>query len=78
MLLFATGGAFPFTVGRIEHGFNARPDLCATRNSVNPRSYLGRFWTDTLVHDPDALAHLVKVIGEVFTCHHSIIPTEVG
>ena len=31
------GGAFPFTIGRIEHGFNVRPDLCAVANSVNPR-----------------------------------------
>lgn len=31
------GGAFPFTLGRIEHGFNVRPDLCAVNNPVNPR-----------------------------------------
>lgn len=31
------GGAFPFTIGRIEHGFNVRPDLCAVENNVNPR-----------------------------------------
>lgn len=24
------GGAFPFTIGRIEHGFNCRPDLVGT------------------------------------------------
>ena len=33
-----TGGAFPFTIGRIEHGFNVRPDLCAVENPFNPRS----------------------------------------
>jgi aminocarboxymuconate-semialdehyde decarboxylase len=31
------GGAFPYTIGRIEHGFNVRPDLCATENNINPR-----------------------------------------
>ena len=31
------GGAFPYIIGRVEHGFNVRPDLCATENSVNPR-----------------------------------------
>lgn len=31
------GGAFPFLIGRVEHGFNVRPDLCAVTNSVNPR-----------------------------------------
>ena len=59
------GGAFPFTIGRIEHGFNVRPDLCAVNCQVNPREYLGRVYTDSLVHDADALDLLLKVIGEV-------------
>jgi hypothetical protein len=31
------GGSFPYTIGRIEHGFNMRPDLVATDNFRNPR-----------------------------------------
>ena len=31
------GGAFPFLIGRVEHGYNVRPDLCATENPFNPR-----------------------------------------
>lgn len=58
------GGAFPFTVGRVEHGYNVRPDLCATECKTSPRSYLGKFYTDGLVHDEEALKLLVKVIGE--------------
>ncbi|XP_072179512.1 2-amino-3-carboxymuconate-6-semialdehyde decarboxylase-like isoform X2 [Diadema setosum] len=58
------GGAFPFTIGRIEHGFNVRPDLCAVENSVNPRKYLGQIYTDSLVHDERALKYLVETIGE--------------
>jgi aminocarboxymuconate-semialdehyde decarboxylase len=57
------GGAFPYTIGRIEHGFLARPDLCAADNDVNPREYLGRFYVDSLVHDPDALRYLIKLVG---------------
>src|SRR5215472_8889628 len=33
------GGAFPGTIGRIEHGFQARPDLCAVDNPKSPRAY---------------------------------------
>lgn len=58
------GGAFPYTVGRVQHGYNVRPDLCATDCSVSPREFLGRFWTDSLVHDEAALKLLVDIIGE--------------
>jgi len=58
------GGAFPATLGRIQHGFEARPDLVAVDNPVPPRAYLGRFWVDSLVHDPDMLRFLVKLLGE--------------
>lgn len=57
------GGAFPGTIGRIAHGFAARPDLCAVRNSADPRSYLGRFYVDSLVHDADVLGLLLKLLG---------------
>eukprot|EP00794_Sanderia_malayensis_P003173 gene3173-3643_t len=58
------GGSFPLIIGRVEHGFNVRPDLCAVANDVSPRKYIGQIYTDSLVHDPDALSHLVKIIGE--------------
>ncbi|CAN5767257.1 amidohydrolase family protein [soil metagenome] len=57
------GGSFPATIGRIEHGFNVRPDLCAVDNDVNPRNYLGKFWLDSLVHDEMMLEYLVKLVG---------------
>jgi aminocarboxymuconate-semialdehyde decarboxylase len=63
------GGAFPFTIGRIEHAFHVRPDLCATDNKANPRKYLAdgdtpaRFYVDSLVHDADALKLLLKLFG---------------
>ena len=58
------GGCFPATVGRIQHGFDVRPDLCAVDNKVDPKDYLGKFWVDSLVHDPDALDFLIKKVGE--------------
>ncbi len=58
------GGSFPSTIGRIEHGFNVRPDLCAVDNPVNPRNYIGKFYLDSLVHDQMALDMLVRLFGE--------------
>ncbi|HEY0461008.1 MAG TPA: amidohydrolase family protein [Pyrinomonadaceae bacterium] len=57
------GGSFPYTLGRIEHGFEVRQDLCGVDNPRNPREYLGKFWLDSLVHDPLMLEYLVKLIG---------------
>ena len=56
------GGSFPFTLGRIAHGFEVRPDLYPD-NNVNPREYIGKFWLDSLVHDASMLEYLVKLFG---------------
>ncbi|MFN6963669.1 MAG: amidohydrolase family protein [Pyrinomonadaceae bacterium] len=57
------GGSFPATIGRIEHGFNVRPDLCAVDNPHSPRKYLGRIYFDSLVHEPAKLDYLIKLVG---------------
>lgn len=57
------GGAFPATIGRIEHGWQARPDLVAIDNIHNPKKYLGQFWLDSLVHDPKMLEIIVDLVG---------------
>lgn len=57
------GGAFPATVGRIEHGFVARPDLCAVDNQHPPMSYLQRIYVDSLVHHPGMLRYMLELVG---------------
>ena len=57
------GGSFPASVGRIEHGFQVRPDLCAVDNQVNPMSYLRRFYVDSLVHHPGMLRYMLELMG---------------
>ncbi|MEQ9422986.1 MAG: amidohydrolase family protein [Cyclobacteriaceae bacterium] len=58
------GGSFPATIGRIEHGFNVRPDLCAVENDVNPREYVGKIFIDSLVHDHNMLDYVVNLMGK--------------
>lgn len=72
------GGSFPGTIGRIEHGFNVRPDLCAVDNPVNPREYLGRFFVDSLVHDEKALLFLLDLVGESRVAMGSDYPFPLG
>jgi aminocarboxymuconate-semialdehyde decarboxylase len=57
------GGSFAGTFGRIARGFAVRPDLVAVANPVEPAAYLGRFWVDTLVHDPAVLRTIVDLVG---------------
>ncbi len=57
------GGGFPHTLGRIDHGFKVRPDLCATDAATPPREMVRRFYVDSLVHDAAALRYLVEVMG---------------
>jgi aminocarboxymuconate-semialdehyde decarboxylase len=57
------GGGFPATIGRIEHGFNVRPDLCAIDNPHSPRKYISRLYFDSLVHESAKLDYLVKLVG---------------
>jgi len=57
------GGSFPFTIGRIDKGFLARPDLCAINNKILPSNYLDTFYVDCLTHNVNALEYLVNTIG---------------
>ncbi|HAD98573.1 MAG TPA: 2-amino-3-carboxymuconate-6-semialdehyde decarboxylase, partial [Cryomorphaceae bacterium] len=57
------GGSFLPTIGRVEHGFNCRPDLVAIHNNVNPRAYIGDFWVDCITHDPLMLEYILKMQG---------------
>src|SRR5258708_36225188 len=57
------GGSFMATIGRIQHGFDCRPDLVAIDNNINPRNYLGKFWVDSITHDPLMLEYVLKLQG---------------
>jgi len=72
------GGSFLPTLGRIEHGFNCRPDLVAVDNKVNPRNYLGKFWVDSITHDIDALKYILKMQGSKRVCLGSDYPFPLG
>jgi aminocarboxymuconate-semialdehyde decarboxylase len=61
-LLAAHGGGFlPTYIGRSDHAWENRTDArgCARR----PSEYLHRIWYDALVYTPQALRHLVEVVG---------------
>jgi aminocarboxymuconate-semialdehyde decarboxylase len=72
------GGSFPYTLGRIEHGFNVRPDLVQVDNKINPKEYLGRFWVDSLMHEEKAFQLLREMVGDDRICMGSDYPFPLG
>ena len=72
------GGSFLPTIGRIEHGFNSRPDLVAVDNPINPRDYIGKFWIDCITHDIEALKYILTLQGSKRVCLGSDYPFPLG
>ncbi|KAJ5918729.1 hypothetical protein N7454_009873 [Penicillium verhagenii] len=62
------GGAYLPLLGRIQQGYDCRPDLVAHRSQgLSPETYFQshqqNIWIDSLVHDPDLLEFICKKIG---------------
>jgi aminocarboxymuconate-semialdehyde decarboxylase len=72
------GGSFPITIGRIQHGFDSRPDLCAIDCQVPPKDYLGHFYLDSLVHDEATLKYLIELVGVEKICLGTDYPFPLG
>lgn len=78
-VLFAHGGgSFPFTVGRVSHGWHCRPDLCDVNEIKDPREYVGKFWVDGITHDKDALRFLIKLQGSDKIAYGTDYPFPLG
>lgn len=72
------GGSFLPTIGRIEHGYNSRPDLVAIDNAINPRDYIGKFWVDCITHDPLMLKYILEMQGPKRTTLGTDYPFPLG
>ena len=56
------GGYLPSYCGRSNHGHDVRPEA-RTHARWQPVDYLRGIWFDTLVYEPQALRHLIDVVG---------------
>jgi len=72
------GGSFPFTLGRIQHGYESRPDLCAIDCKLSPKDYVSKFFVDSLVHDQRSLKFLIEVMSEDHICLGTDYPFPLG
>jgi aminocarboxymuconate-semialdehyde decarboxylase len=56
------GGAFPFTLGRLDHGWHVRPEGPAAIPR-RPRDYARMIWVDSLSHGPANLRFIAEQLG---------------
>ena len=55
------GGALPYLIGRLNHGWKVRLECKALKKP--PSSYLSRFIYDTISHAPESLSYLINLVG---------------
>ena len=55
------GGFFPYQIGRFDRIYRNQETQGVP--SQPPSAYLGRFWYDTILHSPEALAYLRDLVG---------------
>ena len=55
------GGAFPYLIGRLNHGWKVREECRGLKKP--PWSYLRRFTYDTISHAPEPLRYLISLVG---------------
>jgi len=56
------GGFLPYQIGRLEHGYDVRPETRASTRT-RPLELLRRFHFDSMVFNPRALRYLIDVVG---------------
>ncbi|MEW6332673.1 MAG: amidohydrolase family protein [Thermodesulfobacteriota bacterium] len=61
-LLSHTGGFTPWIRGRWQHGYHEREEP-KSKGAQPPDTYLGRFYYDTIIHNPDCLEFAWKTLG---------------
>jgi aminocarboxymuconate-semialdehyde decarboxylase len=71
------GGYLPSYCGRSNHGHDVRPEAKAGAK-LRPIEYLRKMWFDTLVYEPEALRHLVNVVGASQVVVGSDYPFDMG
>lgn len=57
------GGFLPYQIGRLDRGYEGKPEVTAVSVDSPPSTFLRRFYYDTVLHSPEALRFLVERVG---------------
>jgi aminocarboxymuconate-semialdehyde decarboxylase len=72
------GGFVPFQIGRLDRGYEAKPELVAKQATRLPSEYLSRLYVDTVVHSPGVLRFLIDSLGADRVLVGTDYPFEMG
>lgn len=72
------GGFVPFQIGRLDRGYQAKPELAAQQASRLPSEYLRQIYVDSVLHNPQALRFLVDTMGAERVLVGTDYPFEMG
>ena len=61
LILAHGGGFFPYQIGRFDRIYRNQNDPEPPAHA--PSAYLTRFWYDTILHSPEALGYLQRLVG---------------
>jgi aminocarboxymuconate-semialdehyde decarboxylase len=77
VMLVHAGGFLPYQVGRLDHGWDVRPEPKVQLHR-KPSEYLDRFFYDTITHHDSALAWLVQLVGHNRVALGTDLPFDMG
>lgn len=77
VILAHGGGQLPYIFGRLEHGYQVRPE-CKDYIRRSPREFLGNFYFDILTHSDEALRYLISLVGSDHVLLGTDYPYDMG
>ena len=77
VMLVHAGGFLPYQVGRLDHGWDVRPEP-KVQLDRRPSEYLDRFFYDTISHHDSALAWLVQLVSDNRVVLGTDLPYDMG
>jgi len=77
IILVHAGGQLPYIIGRMEHGYQVRPE-CKEKVHQPPMAFFKSFYFDTITHNPDALRYLITFAGSDHVLLGSDYPYDMG
>jgi aminocarboxymuconate-semialdehyde decarboxylase len=77
IILAHAGGQLPYIIGRIEHGYQVRPE-CKEKVRRSPMAFFKNFYFDIITHNLDALQYLIRIAGSDHVLLGSDYPYDMG